>query len=133
LAKTARLRLFDEGAKGQRAEGRAHDPAVHLGVAHHLGWAVVVPATEDYIVVDRRRVELVEKGVSPAPIHNEGGAFPLHRPAEPLDVYDKDVEEEGTRRLGDRAGDVLRGPRTRLGAPWSKDHRAALAATTVAK
>jgi hypothetical protein len=34
--------------------------------------------------------------------------------------------------LGDRAGDVLEGPRARLGAPWTKDHRVALAATVVA-
>ena len=33
--------------------------------------------------------------------------------------------------LGDRADDVLQGPRTRLGPPWTKDHRVALAAAIV--
>lgn len=42
------------------------------------------------------------------------------------------VEEEATRMLGAHAGEVLHGPRTRLGPPWSKDHRTALAATVVA-
>lgn len=34
--------------------------------------------------------------------------------------------------LGDRAEEVLRAPRTRLGPPWAKDHRVALAAAIVA-
>jgi hypothetical protein len=34
--------------------------------------------------------------------------------------------------LGARADEVLQGPRARLGAPWTKDHRVALAATVVA-
>jgi len=43
------------------------------------------------------------------------------------------VEREAAARLGDRADEVLRGPRRRLGAPWAKDHRLALAATIVAR
>jgi hypothetical protein len=42
---------------------------VRLGVADHLGWAVAVTAAADHTVVDRRRIELVEPGVSAAPIH----------------------------------------------------------------
>ena len=42
------------------------------------------------------------------------------------------VEAEAARLLGDRAHEVLHGPRARLGPPWSKDHRTALAATVVA-
>jgi hypothetical protein len=189
---------------------------MRLGIAHHLGWAVAVTASADHQVVDRRRIELIEPGVPPAPIHHEGGAHPLHRPATPLDdgalaalvaevrssvirassasldelattvpepivsmslrawptdfpeeiavqrrvpfesradsvmyrqalaelarargwevcLYDaRDVEDEAARILGDRAHEVLHGPRARLGPPWSKDHRIALAATIVA-
>lgn len=43
----------------------------------------------------------------------------------------KDVEAEATAILGERAHDVLRGPRARLGPPWTKDHRMALAATVL--
>jgi hypothetical protein len=43
----------------------------------------------------------------------------------------KDVEEEATRILGKRADQLLNGPRSRLGPPWTKDHRMALAATIV--
>jgi hypothetical protein len=43
-----------------------------------------------------------------------------------------DVEAQAARILGERAGDVLRGPRAALGPPWARDHRIALAGTIVA-
>jgi hypothetical protein len=189
---------------------------MRLGIAHHYGWAVGVTASADYQVVDRRRIELIESGLSPAPIHHQGGPHLLHRSGEPLDdhsltalvadvrasvgraasaaldelgkalsepitsialrawpadfpediavqrrvpyesradsvmyckvlaelarergwvvrSYDaKTVEGDALRILGERASEVLRGPRATLGPPWSKDHRMALAATIVA-
>ncbi|MBO3748721.1 hypothetical protein J5X84_21800 [Streptosporangiaceae bacterium NEAU-GS5] len=48
-------------------------------------------------------------------------------------VYDaKDVERQAAAILAGRADEVLRGPGRRLGPPWTKDHRMALAATVVA-
>ena len=44
---------------------------VRLGIADHLGWAVAVTASADHEVVDRRRIELIEPGLSQAPIHYE--------------------------------------------------------------
>jgi hypothetical protein len=44
---------------------------MRLGIADHLGWAVAVTASRDHDVVDRRRVVLVESGVTAAPIHYE--------------------------------------------------------------
>jgi hypothetical protein len=44
----------------------------------------------------------------------------------------KDVEDQAAALLGDRAHEVLCGPRAALGPPWAKDHRVALAATIVA-
>ena len=58
---------------------------MRLGIAHHLGWAVVVTASADHKVVDRRRIELVEPGMPAAPIHYEGGPHALHHAGEPLD------------------------------------------------
>lgn len=47
--------------------------------------------------------------------------------------YDgKRVEADAVRLLGGRAHEVLHGPRSVLGPPWTKDHRTALAATVVA-
>ena len=44
---------------------------MRVGIADHFGWAVAVTAAADHTVVDRRRIELVEPGVTPAPIHYE--------------------------------------------------------------
>ena len=48
---------------------------MRLGIAHHFGWAVVVTASADHRVVDRRRIELIERGMAAAPIHHEGKAL----------------------------------------------------------
>ncbi len=189
---------------------------MRLGIADHLGWAVAVTATADHQVVDRRRIDIIERGLPAAPVHHVGGPHALHRQGEPLHdaelaalveevrtsavrasdaaldalaadlpeaivsisvrdwpadfpddiaaqrrvpyesradpimyrqvladlarrrgwlvhLYDaKSVEEHAAGLLGDRADEVLRGPRATLGAPWSKDHRTAFAATIVA-
>jgi hypothetical protein len=48
-------------------------------------------------------------------------------------VYDaKAVLDQAATRLAGRADEVLYGPRTTLGPPWTKDHRIALAAAIVA-
>ena len=44
---------------------------MRLGVADHLGWAIAVTASADHEVVDRRRIELIEPGLTSAPIHYE--------------------------------------------------------------
>jgi len=178
---------------------------VRVGIADHLGWAVAVTASADHVVADRRRIELVEPGVSPAPIHYESARldvaataalvaqvrasvaraaaaaldeiaaaapvtaialrawppdFPddiavqrrvpwesradavmyrqelaelAHARSWDVHVYDaKAVVAQAARMLGARAAEVLDGPRTTLGPPWTKDHRVALAATVVA-
>jgi hypothetical protein len=51
--------------------GEAIAGDMRLGIADHLGWAVAVTASADHQVVDRRRIELVEPGVTAAPIHYE--------------------------------------------------------------
>jgi len=180
---------------------------MRLGVAHHLGWAVVVTASDDHRVVDRRRIELVEPGVAAAPVHHEGKpldddalaalvarvrassaraasaaldrlaaevpgpvvsmslrSWPPDFPDDVVvqrrvphearadsvmyrqvlaDVADargwavhlfdaRDVEGRAAAVLGERAHEVLHGPRAALGPPWTKDHRMALAATVLA-
>jgi hypothetical protein len=179
---------------------------MRLGIADHLGWAVAVTAAADHEVVDRRRIELVEPGISPAPIHYESrrldvaataalvaktrasvvraasaaldeiaAALPapvvsISLRAWPHDFPDdiavqrrapyearadaimyrqilaelarargwdvhfysaKDVVGQAVSILGERADEVLQDPRVRLGPPWTKDHRTALAATIV--
>jgi hypothetical protein len=180
---------------------------LRLGIADHFGWAVAVTASADHEVVDRRRIELIEPGLTAAPIHYESHrldsaataalvatvrasvaratsaafdelatalpepivsislrAWPLDFPADiaaqrrapyearadavmyrqvlsdlaldrgwDVHVFNaKDVVGRAVGILADRADDVLQGPRARLGPPWTKDHRVALAATIVA-
>ena len=45
---------------------------MRVGIADHFGWAVAVSASADYEVVDRRRIELIEPGMTAAPIHYDG-------------------------------------------------------------
>ena len=186
---------------------RGNIGAVRLGIADHFGWAVAVAASADHEVVDRRRIELVEPGVTPAPIHYDSGkldvaattalvaevrasvvratsaaldelaaalpepvvslslrAWPPDFPADiavqrrvpyesradavmyrqilselahargwQVHLYlAKDVLGQAATLLAERAEEVLDGPRDRLGPPWAKDHRVALAAAIVA-
>jgi hypothetical protein len=46
-----------------------------VGIAHHLGWAVTVTASAGHKVVDRRRIELIEPGMSAAPIEHQAKTF----------------------------------------------------------
>lgn len=56
--------------------------AMRLGIADHFGWAVAVTASADHEVVDRRRIELVEPGISAAPIHYESKRLDVAATAE---------------------------------------------------
>jgi len=48
-----------------------------VGIADHFGWAVAVTVSDDHEVVDRRRMELVEPGVTPAPMHYDSHRLDL--------------------------------------------------------
>jgi hypothetical protein len=179
---------------------------MRLGIADHFGWAVAVTASADHQVVDRRRIELIEAGLTPAPMHYDSRhldvaataalvanvrasvsrassaaldeiatavpepivsislrAWPVNFPEDiavqrrapyearadavmyrqvlaelahargwELHLYDaKEVLGRAAELLGERAEEVLHGPRDRMGPPWTKDHRIALAATIV--
>lgn len=44
---------------------------VRVGIADHFGWAIALSVSDAYDVVDRRRIALVEPGMTDAPIHYE--------------------------------------------------------------
>jgi hypothetical protein len=44
---------------------------VRTGIAHHLGWAVAVTASDGHRVADRRRIRLIEPGLPAAPVEHE--------------------------------------------------------------
>jgi hypothetical protein len=172
---------------------------MRLGIYDHFGWAVAVTATPDGEVVDRRRIELVEPGLTPAPVHYDAaslddtaltaliaavrasvargaatafeqleatvpgiGSISLRRWPDdfPTDLatirgapyearadavmYRQELASAAERRgwsvrrydakgvLAAVPDERLRAPRARLGPPWTKDHRIALAAALVA-
>jgi len=48
---------------------------MRVGIADHFGWAIAVTASAEFEVADRRRLELVEPGMTAAPIHYDGHRF----------------------------------------------------------
>jgi len=68
---------LDRGAEGMKRHpgslrgSRWIIARMRVRIADHLGWAVAVTASADHAVVDRRQIELVEPGLSAAPIHYE--------------------------------------------------------------
>src|SRR5438309_3559472 len=53
-----------------------------IGVSDHGGWAVLVTAARDGMLLDRRRVELVGEGLPKLPHHSEGQRLPLDEAVE---------------------------------------------------
>ena len=48
-----------------------------IGISDHGGWAVLVTTAGDGILLDRRRVELVDEGLPKIPHHSEGQGLPI--------------------------------------------------------
>jgi hypothetical protein len=107
----------------------------------HLGWAIAVPVVSlslrfwppdfpDDVAVQRR---VPYEARADAIMYRHLLAELAHERGWEVHCYDaKHVEGQAADLLGERAGEVLHGPRAILGPPWAKDHRAALAATVVA-
>lgn len=53
-----------------------------IGVSDHGGWAVLVTATRDGTLLDRRRVELVDESLPKIPHHSEAQKLPLDEAVE---------------------------------------------------
>ena len=49
---------------------------VVVGVSDHAGWAVLMTVSDGGVVLDRRRVELVEPGVPVMPYHHDAQGLP---------------------------------------------------------
>ena len=73
---------------------------------------MVVTATPDFEVVDRRRIELIEPGLPAAPIHHEGGIHEMHGSRDPLDdaglaALVANVRESVVRMTGDSLDELV--------------------------
>lgn len=118
-----------------------------VGVSDHCGWAILVTVARDGKLLDRRRVELVDEDLPKLPHHHEAQALPL---AQALDLVERvrvsaargwTVDWYQAKSVIDAACNVLQVDdlephflevRRRIGPPWGKDHRLAMAAAIVA-
>jgi hypothetical protein len=77
---------------------------LRLGIADHLGWAVAVTAAPDHRVADRRRIELIEPGLTPAPIHYESRRLDVAATAALVARVRASVARAASAALDDLAG-----------------------------
>jgi hypothetical protein len=82
---------------------------LHLGIADHLGWAIAVTANANHEVLDRRRIELIEPGVPPAPIEHEAQGLTVAAAAALIAKVRASVERASSAALDDIA-DALPAP-----------------------
>lgn len=59
--------------------------AAYVGVADHAGWAMLITVDEDGILLDRRRVELIDEGLPKLPHHHEAQSLPSDAAVELID------------------------------------------------
>jgi hypothetical protein len=79
---------------------------MRLGIADHFGWAVAVTASADHVVVDRRRIELVEPGVTAAPIHYDSARLDVAGTATLVAEVRASVARAATSALDELASDL---------------------------
>jgi hypothetical protein len=79
---------------------------LRVGIADHFGWAVVVTASAAHAVVDRRRIELVEPGVTPAPIHYDSARLDVTETAALVATVRASVVRATSAALDELAADV---------------------------
>ena len=77
---------------------------MRLGIADHFGWAIAVTASAGHQVVDRRRIELVEPGISSAPIHYESRRLDVAATAELVAEVRASVVRAASAALDELAG-----------------------------
>jgi hypothetical protein len=77
---------------------------MRVGIADHLGWAVAVTASADHEVVDRRRIELIEPGLSAAPIHYESARLGVAETAALVAAVRASVARAASAALDELAG-----------------------------
>jgi hypothetical protein len=70
-----------------------------IGVSDHAGWAVLVTVAADGIVLDSRRVELVDADLPSMPIHHEAQKLPLDEAQDLVERVRRSAEHHAKRAL----------------------------------
>ena len=77
-----------------------------IGVSDHGGWAVLVTATRNGTLLDRRRVELMDESLPKIPHHSEGQSLPLDEAVELVKCVQASAEQHAKLVLDAVAADV---------------------------
>ena len=85
---------------------RAEKNSAIVGAADHWGWAVLVTVDRAGGLVDRRRVELVEDGLSKYPHHHDAQKLPVREAIELVARVTRSVEACAEARLEALAASV---------------------------
>ena len=70
-----------------------------VGVSDHAGWAVLVTVAADGVVLDSRRVELVDAHLPAMPIHHQAQKLPLDEAQDLVERVRRSAEHHATRAL----------------------------------
>jgi hypothetical protein len=76
-----------------------HLTSATIGVSDHGGWAILVTASGNGDLLDRRRVELVDKSLPKLPHHSEGQRPPLDEAVELVERVRASAEEHAVLAL----------------------------------
>jgi hypothetical protein len=80
-----------------------------VGVSDHAGWAVLVTVAEDGVVLDSRRVELVDTHLPSMPIHHDAQKLPLDQAVDLVGRVRLSAEQQAQRAL-DAAAHAVQSP-----------------------
>ena len=80
-----------------------------VGVSDHAGWAVLVTVAEDGVVLDSRRVELVDAHLPSMPIHHDAQKLPLDQAVDLVGRVRLSAEQQAQRAL-DAAAHAVQSP-----------------------
>jgi hypothetical protein len=86
--------------------GHVSKSSAIVGVSDHGGWAVLVSAAHDGTLLDRRRVELVARGLPRIPHHSECQGLPIEEGVELVERVRESAEKHAARALDAVSTDV---------------------------
>lgn len=78
---------------------RTKAESVAVGVSDHSGWAVLMTATSSGVLLDRRRIGLVDEGLPTMPHHHEGQKLPIEEAAGLVERVRRSAERNAEARL----------------------------------
>jgi hypothetical protein len=77
-----------------------------VGVSDHSGWVVLMTATADGTLLDRRRVELVDAGLPTMPHHHDGQRLPIEEAVALVETVRRSAERNAKVRLDALASEI---------------------------